>query len=79
MITTVTLNPAEDKTFTAARLILGQVNRIDSVKNIAGGKGINVTKVLRQYGYPVRALGFLGGYTGKFIERSEERRVGKEC
>ena len=49
MITTVTLNPAVDKTYTAARLLLGQVNRMDSVKNIAGGKGINVAKVLRQY------------------------------
>lgn len=78
MITTVTLNPAEDKTFTAARLILGQANRIDSVKNIAGGKGINVTKVLRQYGYPVRALGFLGGYTGKFIE-DYVKSIGAEC
>lgn len=68
MITTVTLNPAVDKTYTAARLIPGQVNRMEGVKNLAGGKGINVTKVLRQFDYPVRALGFLGGYTGRFIE-----------
>ncbi|NBJ93775.1 1-phosphofructokinase [bacterium 1xD42-62] len=78
MITTVTLNPAEDKTFTVTRLVQGQVNRIDSVKNIAGGKGINVSKVLRQYGYDVRALGFLGGYTGKFIE-DYVRSIGAEC
>ncbi len=78
MITTVTLNPAQDRTFTTARMILGQVNRIDSVKNIAGGKGINVTKVLRQYGYEVRTLGFLGGYTGKFIE-DYVRSIGAEC
>ena len=68
MITTVTLNPAIDKTITTSRLLTGQVNRSESVKNIAGGKGINVTKVLRQYGNPVCALGFLGGYTGRFIE-----------
>lgn len=68
MITTVTLNPAVDKTYTTARLMQGQVNRMDSVRNIAGGKGINVAKVLRQYGYEVRAMGFLGGYTGSFIE-----------
>ena len=68
MITTVTLNPAIDKTITTSRLLPGQVNRGDSVKNIAGGKGINVTKVLRQYGSSVCALGFLGGYTGRFIE-----------
>ncbi len=68
MITTVTLNPAIDKTITTSRLLPGQVNRSESVKNIAGGKGINVTKVLRQYGASVCALGFLGGYTGRFIE-----------
>ena len=67
MITTVTLNPAIDKTITTSSLLPGQVNRSESVKNIAGGKGINVTKVLRQYGNSVCALGFLGGYTGRFI------------
>lgn len=72
MITTVTLNPAIDKTITTSRLQPGQVNRSESVKNIAGGKGINVTKVLRQYGNSVCALGFLGGYTGRFIEEYVE-------
>lgn len=78
MITTVTLNPAVDKTCTLSVLRPGSVNRMESVKNIAGGKGINVTKVLRQYDYPVRALGFLGGYTGRFIEEYAER-IGAEC
>ncbi len=68
MIATVTLNPAIDKTYTASGLIMGQVNRMKTVRNLAGGKGINVTKILRQYGYPVTALGFSGGYTGSFIE-----------
>lgn len=72
MITTVTLNPAIDKTITTSSLLSGQVNRSESVKNIAGGKGINVTKVLRQYGNSVCALGFLGGYTGRFIEEYVE-------
>ena len=67
MIATVTLNPAVDKTYTVTRLIPGQVNRMKSSVNIAGGKGINVTKILRQYDYPVMALGFLGGYAGRFI------------
>ena len=68
MIATVTLNPAVDKTYTCTGILPGQVNRMDSAKNLAGGKGINVAKVLRQYGYPVRTLGFLGGYSGKLIE-----------
>lgn len=67
MIATVTLNPAVDKTLNASRIVLGAVNRMDDVSNIAGGKGINVAKVLRQYGEEVTALGFLGGYSGALI------------
>lgn len=78
MITTITLNPAIDKTYTATRMMPGQVNRMDSVNNIAGGKGVNVTKILRQYNYEVKALGFAGGYTGKFIEDSL-KEMGAEC
>ncbi len=68
MILTVTLNPAVDKTCHINELLLGQVNRLQSVNSIAGGKGINVTKVLRQFDYPVTAMGFLGGYTGQLIQ-----------
>lgn len=78
MITTITLNPAIDKTCRATSLIPGQVNRMESIKNIAGGKGINVTKVLLQYGYQVRAMGLFGGYTGTFIEESV-KALGAEC
>ena len=38
MILTVTLNPAVDKTCHIGELMLGQVNRLQSVKSIAGGK-----------------------------------------
>lgn len=68
MILTVTLNPAVDKTYTAGELITGHVNRMRSAMSLAGGKGVNVTKVLRQYDVPVCATGFLGGYAGDFIE-----------
>lgn len=78
MFTTVTLNPAVDKTYTAPRLLPGQVNRMESVQNLAGGKGINVSKVLRQYGYEVSAMGFLGGYTGAFIE-DYAKEIGCRC
>jgi len=78
MIATVTLNPAVDKTYVCTRLLPGQVNRMDSVKNLAGGKGVNVAKVLRQYGYQVRALGFTGGYSGQLI-RDYVRSIGAEC
>ena len=75
---TVTLNPAVDKTYTTQGLIVGNVNRMRTVMNIAGGKGVNVTKILRQYEYEVGAVGFLGGYSGRFIEEELERR-GVEC
>ncbi len=78
MITTVTLNPAIDKTCAAARMLPGQVNRMERVTNIAGGKGINVAKVLLQYGYQVRTMGFLGGYTGDFIQQSI-KALGADC
>lgn len=68
MILTVTLNPAIDKTYTAQELIAGHVNRMSSMVNIPGGKGINVSKILCQYGCPVTATGFLGGYTGSWME-----------
>lgn len=79
MIATITLNPAVDKTYTCARILPGQVNRMESVKNLAGGKGVNVAKVLRQYGYPVRTLGFLGGYFGKLIEEHVKRIGAESC
>lgn len=68
MVATVTLNPAVDKTLFSSGVILGSVNRMDDVQNIAGGKGINVAKVLKQYDFDVITLGFIGGYNGKFIE-----------
>lgn len=77
-ILTVTLNPAVDKTYTTQSLKVGHVNRMRTALNIAGGKGVNVTKILRQYGCEVAATGFLGGYTGHFIEEELLRR-GAEC
>ncbi len=68
MILTITLNPAVDKTCSIQELVLGQVNRLNHTQSIAGGKGVNVTRVLRQFDYPVTAMGFLGGYSGKMIE-----------
>ncbi len=78
MILTVTLNPAVDKTYTTGEVIIGHVNRMRSAMNIAGGKGVNVTKILRQYGQSVCATGFLGGYAGHFIEDAL-REKGVEC
>ncbi len=70
MILTVTLNPAIDKTYRIEQLMTGQVNRIRTVENFPGGKGINVSKILHRMGEDVMAIGFLGGYAGNYIENA---------
>ena len=67
MIYTVTLNPALDKTVEIPSLTIGAVNRIVSMRTDPGGKGINVSKVIRKLGGKSVAVGILGGNTGRAI------------
>lgn len=60
MITTVTLNPAIDKTISVDNFRLNSVNRVSNVYEDIGGKGINVSKVLNLLGERNVALGFIG-------------------
>ncbi|PKM50943.1 MAG: 1-phosphofructokinase [Firmicutes bacterium HGW-Firmicutes-7] len=60
MITTITLNPAIDRTIVVNSLEVGQVNRITSAREDIGGKGINVTKILKQLNDSTKAMGFIG-------------------
>lgn len=60
MITTVTLNPAIDKTISVENFKLNSVNRVSNVYEDIGGKGINVSKVLNLLGERNVALGFIG-------------------
>ena len=73
MILTVSLNPAIDKTCKIDSLACGKVNRLKEVHEFAGGKGINVTRILRLLDADVIATGFLGGYNGNFIEKAVEK------
>ncbi|WP_395393787.1 1-phosphofructokinase [Novosphingobium sp. BL-8A] len=57
---TVTFNPAIDQTVTLDRLIVGEVHRARSVRQNAGGKGVNVASCLADWGMPVSAYGLLG-------------------
>ena len=68
MIITVSMNPAIDKTVEVSRLLPGGLNRILKVEYDAGGKGINVSKTIRDLGGESIATGFLGGNAGKTIE-----------
>ena len=61
MILTVTLNPSIDISYPLEELKLDTVNRVSEVSKTAGGKGLNVTRVLAESGETVGATGFVGG------------------
>ncbi|MDP4090683.1 MAG: PfkB family carbohydrate kinase, partial [Bacillota bacterium] len=68
MIVTVTLNPAVDKTIEIEDFTVGSVNRVSSIRLDAGGKGINVSKVIQSLGGKSRAVAVLAGKSGDFIK-----------
>ena len=68
MIYTVTFNPALDYVIRMESLKLGTVNRSGAEAVYYGGKGINVSTVLKNIGVDSVALGFVAGFTGKEIE-----------
>jgi 1-phosphofructokinase len=67
MIITVTLNPAVDKTIEVDNFTADSINRVSSIRLDAGGKGINVSKVIKNLEGESTALGILAGRTGEFI------------
>lgn len=70
MVYTVTLNPAIDYVINMDKLILGTINRCDSDHFYCGGKGINVSTVLKELDVNTIAGGFLAGFTGVQIEKA---------
>lgn len=78
MIYTVTFNPAVDYVMTVKNdIAIGEVNRSEKEEMFFGGKGINVSVVLKELGIPSKALGFCAGFTGLAIENGI-RAVGIE-
>ena len=69
MIYTVTFNPALDYVVQVDDLTLGMVNRTKEEAIYYGGKGINVSTVLKNLGIESVALGFVAGFTGDVIEK----------
>jgi 1-phosphofructokinase family hexose kinase len=67
VIVTVTLNAAVDRTLTVPNFQRGQRHRASAGLTLAGGKGINIARALKQLGVPVVATGFVGGATGTRI------------
>ena len=68
MIYTVTFNPASDYVVGIDIIETGCVNRLSSEQIYFGGKGINISIVLRELGIESTALGFVAGFTGEAIE-----------
>lgn len=79
MIGTVTLNPAVDRRYLIDKLDLNIVERTSDYSATAGGKGLNVSRVLRLLGEEVSAFGFLGGSEGDFISNEVQKMGIKSC
>lgn len=69
MIYTVTFNPSIDYIVNLESVIFGKTNRSQKEESYVGGKGINVSIVLKNLGIDTKCLGFCGGYVGAEIER----------
>lgn len=70
MVYTVTFNPAVDYIVHTDELKVGMTNRSEREEIYFGGKGINVSLVLRELGIKSKALGFVAGFTGAAIEKA---------
>lgn len=68
MILCVNLNAAVDKTIVVDSFQLGAIHRPQAVKALAGGKGCNVARGLKQLGEQALVTGWVGGTAGQFIE-----------
>jgi 1-phosphofructokinase family hexose kinase len=69
LILTITPNTAIDKTYTVEGFGLDRVHRPSASRTVAGGKGINVVRVMKTLGHEALATGFVGGAIGEAITR----------
>ncbi|WP_307410031.1 tagatose-6-phosphate kinase [Neobacillus ginsengisoli] len=67
MILTVTMNPSVDISYSVQDFKLNDVNRVEKARKTAGGKGLNVARVIKLLGEDVLATGVLGGTIGDYI------------
>jgi len=73
MIYTVTFSPALDYIVDLDKLDVGAINRTKKETMLPGGKGINVSIVLSNLNTKSVAMGFVGGFIGKYIEDEMEK------
>ena len=74
MIYTVTFNPALDYVIHVDKLELGETNRCSREELYFGGKGVNVSLVLKELGKESTALGFIAGFTGEALAKNLEEQ-----
>lgn len=74
MIYTITFNPALDYISQVDNFELGKINRTKTEKILPGGKGLNVSMVLKNLGIDSTALGFIAGFTGEKLKAEIEQR-----
>ena len=72
MIYTVTFNPSLDYILRLDSLEKGEINRVTYEHILPGGKGLNVSMVLKNLGHASRALGFVAGFTGDAVKKQFE-------
>ena len=68
MIGTITLNPSIDQHILVENLVKDDANRAKSIRETPGGKGINVSKAVRELGGQTRAYALLGGFPGQYLK-----------
>lgn len=73
MIYTITFNPALDYISKVDNFEIGKINRTKEEKVLPGGKGLNVSTVLKNLGFQSTALGFIAGFTGKELKTEIEK------
>ena len=73
MVYTITLNPSIDYTVKIPDFEMGKINRSQTEKIDIGGKGINVSKVLKELGIESTICGFYAGSVGKMILNEVEK------
>ena len=74
MIYTITFNPALDYISQVDNFEIGKINRTQTEKILPGGKGLNVSTVLKNLGIDSTALGFIAGFTGEELKREIEQK-----
>jgi len=73
MIVTVTLNPSLDEWMRLPAIRVGRLNRASAFTRYPGGKGLNVSRVVRELGGRTTALGFAGGEDGAILRALMDR------